>query len=41
MTRYLGRDPEVSADNRVLFQGIDTGLIPVTRSFFVGVKLDL
>ena len=41
LTNYLGRDPEVSAQNAVLFQGIDTGLIPVCKSYFVGVKLNL
>jgi TonB-linked SusC/RagA family outer membrane protein len=41
LTNYLGRDPEVSALNAVLFQGIDTGLIPVCRSYFIGIKLNL
>lgn len=41
LTNYLGRDPEVSAQNQVLFQGIDTGLIPATRSLFLGVKFNL
>ncbi len=40
-TDYLGRDPEVSANNSVLFQGIDTGLIPTTRSFYLGIKMNL
>lgn len=40
-TNYLGRDPEVSAHSAVLLQGIDTGLIPSTRSYYVGIKLNL
>ncbi|MBN1186196.1 MAG: SusC/RagA family TonB-linked outer membrane protein [Bacteroidales bacterium] len=41
LTNYLGRDPEVSPNNAVLYQGIDTGLIPVCRSYFLGIKLNL
>lgn len=41
LTNYLGRDPEVSAQRAVLFQGIDPGLIPSTKSYFVGIKLNL
>lgn len=40
-TKYFGRDPEMSASNSVLMQGIDMGLVPQTPSFFVGVKLNL
>lgn len=40
-TKYLGMDPEFSAGNAVLYQGIDAGLVPLTRSFFVGVKINL
>ena len=40
-TNYLGRDPEVSAQKSVLYQGIDTGLIPMTKSYFAGIKLNL
>ena len=40
-TGYLGRDPEVSAGNSVLYQGIDTGLIPQTRTYFIGLKMNL
>jgi len=40
-TKYLGRDPEVSANNSVLWQGIDAGFLPNTQSFFVGIKLSL
>lgn len=41
LSNYLGRDPEVSAGNKVLYQGIDTGLLPQTRSYFIGIKLNL
>ncbi len=40
-TNYLGSDPEFSSSNMVLYQGIDTGLLPFTRSYFMGVKIDL
>lgn len=40
-TKYLGADPEFSAQNGVLFQGVDAGLLPLTRSYFVGLKLNL
>ena len=41
LTKYLGIDPEVSVGNSVLYQGIDIGLLPNTRSYFFGVKLNL
>lgn len=41
LTRYLGRDPEVSVKNDVLFQGIDAGLLPLTRNYFIGIKMNL
>ncbi len=41
LTNYLGRDPEFSLNNAVLYQGIDYGLIPFTRSYFIGVKMNL
>jgi TonB-linked SusC/RagA family outer membrane protein len=41
LTNYLGRDPEVSPKNGVLYQGIDTGLIPACRSYYFGIKLNL
>ncbi len=41
LTEYLGLDPEVSHSNSVLFQGIDRGLLPSSKSYFVGVKLNL
>jgi TonB-linked SusC/RagA family outer membrane protein len=40
-TKYLGLDPEVSSNNSVYFQGVDNGLIPLTRSYFLGIKLNL
>lgn len=41
LTNYLGSDPEFSCSNNVLFQGIDTGLLGQSRSFHVGVKINL
>jgi TonB-linked SusC/RagA family outer membrane protein len=41
LTRYLGSDPEVAAGNGILLQGIDAGLLPQSRSYFVGVKINL
>jgi TonB-linked SusC/RagA family outer membrane protein len=41
LTNYLGRDPEFSVNNSVLYQGIDAGLIPSSRSYLIGVKLNL
>lgn len=41
VTRYLGVDPETSARNSALFQGIDTGLLSVGRSFNLGVSINL
>lgn len=41
LTKYLGTDPEMSCRNGVLYQGIDTGLIPNGRSFNVGVSINL
>ena len=40
-TKYLGHDPEFSARNSVYYQGIDAGLLPQTRSYFVGLRLNL
>jgi len=40
-SKYLGSDPEFSMNNSVLFQGIDAGLTPLSRSYFLGVKIDL
>lgn len=41
LTKYLGTDPEMSCRNSVLYQGIDTGLIPSGRSFNIGVSINL
>ncbi len=41
ITKYLGTDPEMSSRNSVLYQGIDTGLLPSGRSFNVGVSVNL
>ncbi len=40
-TNYLGLDPESSVSDKVLFQGIDNGLIPQTQSYFLGVRVNL
>ncbi len=41
LTKYLGTDPEMSSHNGILYQGIDTGLIPRGRSFNLGVTINL
>ncbi len=41
LTKYKGADPEFSVNNNVLYQGIDAGLLPQTRSFHLGVKVNL
>ena len=41
LTKYKGNDPEFSVNNRVLYQGIDAGLLPQSRSFHLGVKVNL
>ena len=41
VSKYLGTDPEMSSRNGILYQGIDTGLIPNGRSFNVGVSINL
>ena len=40
-TKYLGQDPEVSCGNSVLYQGIDTGMLPVSRNFNLGLTINL
>lgn len=40
-TKYLGSDPEFSVSNNVLYQGVDAGLLPQSRSFHLGVKINL
>ncbi len=41
LTKYSGLDPEFSCGNGVLYQGIDAGLLPQSRSFNLGVKINL
>ena len=41
VTRYLGSDPEFSASNAVLYQGIDPGNVPLSRTFSLGLKVNL
>ena len=40
-TKYLGSDPEFAYGNSVLYQGIDAGLAPQTRSYNIGIKINL
>ena len=41
VTRYLGSDPEFSVANSVLYQGIDAGNVPLSRTFSLGLKINL
>jgi hypothetical protein len=41
LTKYQGGDPEFSVSNNVLYQGVDAGLLPQSRSFHLGVKVNL
>ncbi len=41
LTKYLGSDPEFSAYNSTTLQGIDFGLLPQSRSFIAGIKINL
>lgn len=41
LTKYLGNDPEFSVNNNLLYQGVDAGLLPMSRSFHLGVKVNL
>lgn len=41
LTKYLGLDPEFSAKNSIYYQGIDAGLVPMTKSYYLGVKFNL
>ena len=41
LTKYLGEDPENSVSNSILYQGIDAGLLPSSRSFVLGVRFNL
>ncbi len=41
VTKYLGVDPEFSAKNSVYYQGVDAGLTPLTKSYYLGIKFNL
>ena len=41
LTKYLGGDPEFSVANGVLYQGIDAGNMALSRTFTVGLKINL
>lgn len=41
ITKYLGSDPEFSARNSVLYQGIDPGYMALGRTFTLGMKINL
>ena len=41
LTNYLGSDPEFSFSNNVLYQGIDNGMLGQSRSFHLGIKVNL
>jgi hypothetical protein len=40
-TEYTGYDPEFMYINSPFYTGVDYGLMPQTRSFIIGLKLDL
>jgi TonB-linked SusC/RagA family outer membrane protein len=40
-TRYKGLDPEFSAGNSPLLQGIDLGMVPQNQAFLAGIKVGL
>lgn len=40
-TNYLGADPEFATTSKVLGQGVDTGLLPMSRSVVAGIKINL
>ncbi len=41
ITHYLGGDPEFSASNGVLYQGIDPGNVALSRTFTFGLRINL
>ena len=41
VSKYTGNDPEFSAGNSVLYQGIDAGFLPQSRNFNLGVTINL
>ena len=40
-TKYLGADPETAITSNSIGQGIDIGLLPLSRSFVGGIKINL
>lgn len=40
-TKYHGSDPEVSCGNSIFYRGIDAGMLPMSRSFNLGVTINL
>lgn len=41
ISKYLGGDPETAATSSVIGQGVDTGLLPQSRSLVAGIKINL
>lgn len=41
LSKYLGSDPEFSYGNSTLYQGVDAGYLPQSRSFQLGVNISL
>lgn len=41
ITDYLGEDPEFSVGSNLFYQGIDTGMLPLSTSFNAGLKIYL
>ncbi|MBO5085511.1 MAG: SusC/RagA family TonB-linked outer membrane protein [Bacteroidaceae bacterium] len=41
LTRYTGNDPEFSIGNSVMYQGIDCGNLAQSRTFVLGLKINL
>ena len=41
ITRYLGGDPEFAVSNSVLYQGIDAGNVALSKTFTLGLKINL
>ena len=41
LTKYMGYDPEFSANSSLFAQGIDTGLDPIYKSVTLGIRLGL
>ena len=41
LSNYLGYDPEFAVSYNTMEQGIDYGLMPLTRKFMIGIKIGL